>query len=79
MKEHKMSPTIEDLRRYFAGKLERATFQVQQAEDEVQQAERESGRYPAGASKWVNLSFWSGVQAGWRASLSALDGIPEDS
>jgi hypothetical protein len=74
-----MSPTIEDLRQYFAGKLERAMFQVQQAEDEAQQAERDSGRHPAGASKWINLSFWSGVQAAWRQSLSALDGIPEDS
>jgi hypothetical protein len=74
-----MSPTIEDLRRYFSGKLERATLQVQQAEDEVQQAERESGRHPAGASKWVNLSFWSGVQVAWKQSLSALDSIPEDS
>jgi hypothetical protein len=74
-----MSPTIEDLRRYFTGKLERATLQIQQAEDEVQQAERESGRHPAGSTKWINLSFWSGVQAAWRESLSALDGIPGDS
>jgi hypothetical protein len=74
-----MPPTIEDLRRYFAGKLERATLQVRQAEDDVQQAERKSGPHPAGSTRWVNLSFWSGVQAAWRESLSALDGIPEDS
>lgn len=73
-----MSPTIEDLRRYFTGKLERATFQVQQAEDESRQAERESGCHPAGPTRWVNLSFWSGVQVAWRQSLLALDGIPED-
>jgi hypothetical protein len=79
MKGCGMSPTIEDLRRYFSGKLERATFQVQQAEDEARQAERESGRHPAGATRWVNLSFWRGVQVAYKESLAALDGIPEDS
>jgi hypothetical protein len=79
MKERKIPPTIEDLRRYFSGKLERATFQVQQAEDEAQQAERESGRHSAGDTRWVNLSFWRGVQVAYKESLVTLDGIPEDS